>query len=452
MAARLRCARHGQGAGVTVLERERHGSVEAVLEDNYESLRATVLSRVRGRLLTRALHFNDADIDAAYNRAWTELVARLRAGVEIDNLPGALVDTTFKRTLDELRRQRLDRHADAIDVADCGVDPELDARLDAQTTLQSMLEGMREQLEQREAQGVALCLLHGLSRAEAAKQLDMPRRRFEKLMDRATRKVGRVAEVIERGDWCRERQSLIKAYALEVLDPEGERHALALMHLSRCPSCRQYARGLRGIAAIVPPVALPSAIAGSDGAARLLDKLNAAAAPAWETTAATGGSGATTLKQHLLSGYYRALDPTPLSAARPGAAATAIAGCLALGGGAATYCLEQGITPLGGVKAMVAPQAEKEPPESPRKVVEQPPAAPPVTAPTGQAEPAPQQPVAQPAPEPAPPPPTPPPPTPEQEFEPTSPAGGGSATGRSSAAPSEPAPAPSSGPGEFGGP
>ena len=43
----------------------------------------------------------------------------------------------------------------------------------------------------------------------------------------------------------------------------------------------------------------------------------------------------------------RVADPTPLAGLRPGAAAAAIAGCLAIGGGA-TYCAEQGVNPIRG--------------------------------------------------------------------------------------------------------
>ena len=66
--------------------------------------------------------------------------------------------------------------------------------------------------------------------------------------------------------------------------------------------------------------------------------------------------GASQVKQHA---YARVVDPTPLAGLRPGAAAAAIAGCLAVGGGA-TYCAQQGVDPIGGLTAVVAPAHTRE--------------------------------------------------------------------------------------------
>jgi len=92
---------------------------------------------------------------------------------------------------------------------------------------------------------------------------------------------------IENGGWCEVRRSLINAYALSILDRDGERFAAATAHLSECPSCRLYVRGLRGLSAVLPPVVLPlgglgaGTAAGGGGLFELLrqqlDKLEIAA-------------------------------------------------------------------------------------------------------------------------------------------------------------------------------
>ena len=46
-------------------------------------------------------------------------------------------------------------------------------------------------------------------------------------------------------------------------------------------------------------------------------------------------------KQHATNTYVRAADPTPLTGARPGAAAAIVASCVAAGGGA--YCAVEGV-------------------------------------------------------------------------------------------------------------
>ncbi len=60
------------------------------------------------------------------------------------------------------------------------------------------------------------------------------------------------------------------------------------------------------------------------------------------------------VKQHAAGAYSRVLDPTPLAGVRPGAAVAAVAGCLAVGGGT-TYCVSQGVDPVGGLARIVSP-------------------------------------------------------------------------------------------------
>jgi hypothetical protein len=51
------------------------------------------------------------------------------------------------------------------------------------------------------------------------------------------------------------------------------------------------------------------------------------------------------VREQATAAYYRTVDPTPLVAVRPGAVAAAVAGCLAVGGGA-TYCVQQSTDPI----------------------------------------------------------------------------------------------------------
>ena len=70
-------------------------------------------------------------------------------------------------------------------------------------------------------------------------------------------KVGELAETIRVGGWCEEQGSLMRGLAYGILDPNGERYRLALIHRSECPACRAYVVSLRGLAAVLPPVFLP---------------------------------------------------------------------------------------------------------------------------------------------------------------------------------------------------
>jgi outer membrane biosynthesis protein TonB len=175
--------------------------------------------------------------------------------------------------------------------------------------------------------------------------------------------------------------------------------------------------------------------------------------------------GGTQVKQHAAATYYRAVDPTPLAAARPGTAAAVIASCLAIGGGAATYCVQAGVDPIGAARGLVASTEDGQP----EQTTPQP--EPATTTPTYtpvEPTPAAEEPTPEPEPEPEPEPaaeaqpkphPEPEPPPPEDSFEPVSPAYQSSESeSESSYEPTEEAPAPepspapaSSGP-QFGGP
>jgi RNA polymerase sigma factor (sigma-70 family) len=71
-------------------------------------------------------------------------------------------------------------------------------------------------------------------------------------------------------------------------------------------------------------------------------------------------------KQQASAGYYRAVDPTPLAGARPSAVAAVIASCLTIGGGAAAYCANQGVDPIGAATGLIVGSEEgnAEPPPS----------------------------------------------------------------------------------------
>jgi hypothetical protein len=132
------------------------------------------------------------------------------------------------------------------------------------------MEGMRARLDVREREAAALCYLQGYSRAQAAARMGISETRMRKVMEGSGRgdagvsaKVGAIIETIRQGAFCDEQGSLMRALAFGVLDPEGERHRLAMLHHRRCPACRRYVASLRGAAAVLPPVlTLPGQGAG----------------------------------------------------------------------------------------------------------------------------------------------------------------------------------------------
>jgi hypothetical protein len=152
------------------------------------------------------------------------------------------------------------------------------------------------------------------------------------------------------------------------------------------------------------------------------------------------------IREHASAAYYRRVDLTPLAGVRPGAAAAAIAGCLAAGSGA-TYCLTANVGGVRDIFNSAPSHKHKHSAASKKARAAEAPVAPAVTTPTEPATPAP------PAPAPRDSSPQPLRPSPQDEFQPTNPGGGSASAAQTSAAVSQPAakpaPVPSSAPGEF---
>jgi RNA polymerase sigma factor (sigma-70 family) len=256
----------------------RRYRAERLLRQQFKALRAEVLSAAGGRLRSSGVSLDPLQLDACYAQAWQGLYAAVLDGEQIASPTGWLVLVTFRRAIEEHRAQarlhrpaRLDRqHGDRAWQVELDTElvraPEHDlaAELDERAMLRQLFEALRARLGPREREAAVLCYLQGLSRAEAAARMGVSEARMRKLMEGSgsgrlgvAGKVGALVETIRAGGWCEEQGSLMRALAYGVLDHEGERYELALMHSSQCPACRAYVASLRGLAAALPPVLLP---------------------------------------------------------------------------------------------------------------------------------------------------------------------------------------------------
>ena len=249
-----------------------------------------------GRLRGAGVDLDSGDLEACYAAAWQGLYKAVLDGQEIANPAGWLVLVTFRRAIEEHRaRLRAHRGGDRLAARarrettagehELAVAHERDlaAELDDRMRLRHLFEGLRGRLSVREREAAVLCYLQGLPRAQAAARMGVSEERMRKLMDGrgpgrpgVAGKVGALVETIRDGAWCEQQGSLMRGLAFGMLDPGGERHRLALMHLDDCPACRAYVASLRGLAAALPPILLP----GGLGAAALVG-----------SAAATGAGG-----------------------------------------------------------------------------------------------------------------------------------------------------------------
>lgn len=259
----------------------RKRRADEVLNRDYLALRATVLRTVAAWLRRNSIFFDDADLEGHYNTAWQGFYNELLAGRTVEKPEAFLITIVRRRAIDDARRLHSRGRGVAYEVtqdevAAVGADSDVAARLDDHTKLKHFMEGLKDRLGRRELEAAALCYIHGYSRPEAAEVLDVEPKRMEKIMDAVSKKVGAFVRDIEAGAWCDARRSLMNAYAFGVLDKEGSRHRQAVAHLEGCPPCRRYVRGAQGLAAIVPPVALPIGPLAPHGqmTGELLDKIN----------------------------------------------------------------------------------------------------------------------------------------------------------------------------------
>lgn len=271
------------------------------------------------------------------------------------------------------------------------------------------------------------------------------------IMEHARTTLGRLA-----GGGCERGEPLVMRFVFGISTPDES--AAAREHLGRCGRCELFSERLIGWREKAGAMLPPAAEGASPGVVRRVADAAGEKLSALKQQVLDGGAQ---VKQHAATTYYRAVDPTPLAAARPGTVGALIASCIAIGGGAATYCVHEGVDPLGAAQGLIAssPDTESEQTNPPPEAESTGPTYTPAE-PTTAEEPEPTpEPTPQPAPEPQPKPEPEPEPAPEESFEPVTPAYQSSETESESsyeateAAPAaEPAPAPASSGPQFGGP
>ena len=334
-----------------------------------------------------------------YHAVWASVLEKRRRGERIDNLEAYLMGGIDKRALKRLgradarRRVSIDPLGDEMSrVADADASPE--DRVVLMDELRCTREAV-DALEGREGEVIKLRFDLGLTPHEIRTRLGLRERQYRRLIERGTRKVVERVAAAERDGRSRRQLSLFTACLSGLASEAQLAEARAL--LASDPKARAVLRAMRRSAeraAIALP--LPAAGAASAEHARSIGELAASA------------------KQHAISAYVRVSDPTPLSGARPGTVAAAVAGCVAVGGG--TYCAVQGvpapIRPALGIHDEAHKSAREEPvppPSSPPTPVQAP-----TPAPSPPVKPAPAPSPVSPPPAPAP---NPPPPAPREFFD-----------------------------------
>jgi RNA polymerase sigma factor (sigma-70 family) len=458
---------------------------ETLVQQNAAATPREVLDRIAGGPLRAQLvgelarqfpHRPPADVDEAFREAYSRgltACARRRDKEVYGWLRRVMANYLVDGDRLKVREVASDTQGPFFErVADRREGPEREvARREDREELRQLCQAVLKWLSPRQQHVLALWA-DGTEAKQIAGHLGASERAIRKDLERI-RAVTRQYVIARAGHGCREGENLISRYSFRLAGPEEARDAH--LHLAKCGHCGVFYMRLElwreevlaKAAAMLPVPAMEQAHPGlleralhktADGLSSLKQHASDAGGQAKAQLADAAGHA----KQHAAAGYSRAVEYTPLASARPGAAATAIAGCLALGGGAAGYCIDKGVDPITGLvevverspaKAAQAPPEQKppaeQPPDPPQLATPAPTPAPPEPE-QPPAAPAPEQPVPPPTPapaQPAPPPAPPPEPTPPavQFGEPATATQTSPPTPAASPQPAEPAPAPRSG-------
>ncbi|HEX5716043.1 MAG TPA: sigma-70 family RNA polymerase sigma factor, partial [Thermoanaerobaculia bacterium] len=314
---------------------------------------------LRAQLAARYPQFSADMIEDAIQFACKRFLGRAE-GITAPGQVYAWIRTTAQR---DLNREADRQHREvAVDPVEDGMD-RLTAEesgpveelidLEDDADLAMLVEKVSSSLTDRQRDVFALYGA-GCKRPQIADRLSMPERDVKEqlrlIMDKSRAVLAGLA-----GGGCRRGEPLVMRFVCGIsTSAESTR---AREHISRCGRCELFSERLiawREKAGAMLPA--PVAEGASPGVLGRIAESSTERLAALKQHVLDGGAQ---IKQHATTTYYRAVDPTPLAAARPGNAAAVIASCIAIGGGAATYCVEQGVDPLGTAKGLIASAPEE---------------------------------------------------------------------------------------------
>lgn len=158
---------------------------------------------------------------------------------------------------------------------------------------------------------------------------------------------------LERGQWCSDREPLLKTYAAGLADDDQRRQAQA--HLAHCRDCSEFVARLSGhLHDLGTAVVVPTAIDGIDGHVSLVDRAadaadrardGAAGLLSRESSTSTGEIGSQVAATGSARGAGAAGAGVLAKLAGVGTAGKVVAACLG-GSAAMTACVAAGINPL----------------------------------------------------------------------------------------------------------
>ncbi|MBS1863288.1 MAG: sigma-70 family RNA polymerase sigma factor [Actinobacteria bacterium] len=325
---------------------------------------------MRAQLARRFAGLPDEEIEDAVQTACRRFLDKAEGITDPLAVYAWLHTTAHRLLLDELgRRDRIvasDPSAPVIDAAvadEPGPIEEL-ITLEDESDLAVLAQEVTSGLTGRRREVFALWVA-GYKRAEIAEELAIKERAVKRTLEGIMREA-RTVLAKRVGGGCNEGESLVLRLVCGLAETGESLRARA--HLDGCRRCSAFADELEDwrqrAGVVLGPAAAEVASPGVVG--RTLGRTGEAISSAKRHIL----EGGTQAKQTAATSFVRTTDPTPFAGIKPGAVAAVVAGCLAVGTGAATYCVQHGVDPLSAATGLIAgseegaddePQPAKEP-------------------------------------------------------------------------------------------
>jgi RNA polymerase sigma factor (sigma-70 family) len=305
---------------------------DARFEDAYRRLRTPVFKTVGKRFpwLSRD------DLNDLYQGAW-ERVIRSGSQPKHASLQTYLTKAVMRNAMDELRRRRRrstevmpdeTRDDEGIGAFESLAHTAPDAHLVTVNEAQ-LARDLVESLSRRQRDIVKMRHEWDCDPVEIQAALDISPRTYRRQLERAMGAISQRAELVRAGKWCEDLAQALDRFAGGYATEDEER--LAKQHVAHCSACRlQVVRVRRGAAKAAALLPMPYLALG-DGWLRAI-------------------GGLSNVKDHLAALVTRApaTEATSQIAAGggirgSGAVTSAIVACVIAGGGAATYCAQNGV-------------------------------------------------------------------------------------------------------------
>jgi RNA polymerase sigma factor (sigma-70 family) len=360
---------------------EWHERAGRLYQDLERPARAMVRRAFRGA-------FSDHEIEDIYSSAWVGTLRALehrQSGLPDEEIRKYLLTAVANQASKELRRRRRKPTAPLElvgGVADTQSSPE-ERATDAERSRVT-----RDLLASLPPRRRAVLLLRYGWGLEPKQVCDLVKglspRAYRKEITRGIDDLTECMRKLERGDWCADREGVLKAYASGLADAEQRRQAKA--HISHCHECSDFVGRLSGhLHDLGSGVAVPTALDGLDGHVSVADRLTDLGEWARDSVASVlSRDGAVSAQEGLgavagtggARGAGAASAGVVAKAAGIGSAGKIAVACVT-SGVAATACIGVGVVPGSGtsdgnrdVSGRPPPAASAEPAPSDRPLPE----------------------------------------------------------------------------------